>query len=100
MARAISVDELFAEPFEPEWMAHDRRIALQIWEYNLKYNADYRFRNEATTSRLRIASRCDDRGNYSNTPKTPATATGVRTRGTRRTQIKTNSKGKTRPSSA
>jgi hypothetical protein len=77
MARAISIDELFAEPFEPEWMTHKARLERQLWEYGLKYDADYRFRAEATRSRLRLSGRCDARGNYSNTPKTPATATGV-----------------------
>lgn len=92
----ITIDELFEQPFIPEWMTRKKRLAqeqqalLELERQRaelfdaLSYNRatgpviDERFRAAATASRMRISARCDPRGNYANMPKTPAAATGVR----------------------
>lgn len=80
----ITVDELFAEDFKPEWMTHRERIARElrtleelaaqrsIFFAARKFNdytgraIDRKFALAAARSRQRIADRCDVKGNYSN----------------------------------
>lgn len=83
----ITVDQLFAEDFMPVWMQQQQRSAniqrfirlysiAAIWLMNdmldivswREWNArvDYAYRSAATNQRLRLTSRCDMRGNYTN----------------------------------
>lgn len=81
----ITTNQLFNEPFEPEWMTHKQRIRneLRKQEHQQKEQRklfralsfdratstviEQKYRAEATASRLRIVSRCNHRGNYQNT---------------------------------
>lgn len=80
----ITVDELFAEDFKPEWMTHRERIARELRTLEeiamqravffaaRKFNdytgraIDRKYALFAARSRQRIADRCDKRGNYTN----------------------------------
>jgi hypothetical protein len=83
----ITIDELFAEPFEPQWLQRQnfmldvRRLvlfytiaALWIFDQTLEIlsrrefdaRIDYAYRSAATEQRLRLAERCDRKGNYAN----------------------------------
>ena len=64
----ITSEQLFTEDFVPEWMTRKQRLALESLEQALVVSSNFNYRESAAESRLRIAARCDGRGNYVNTP--------------------------------
>jgi hypothetical protein len=56
-----SIDKLFEEPFEPQWMQREREY-MSTLDSDLRAMADFKWRQEARKSEERIvANRCKKR---------------------------------------